>query len=274
MFGMRGNAADKRINRLVWPALLFLAILLSGCASSPYSYRPSPSVVKETSARTALAQLSQYRLSYDIFRGNTGFALARKFTTWTHNESGLLFDLQEERIDCRFQSMDPSVFSLPTPNGPNYHVYLGPACDWSVTVMPSLDQNTAINFANTLFVLKQKSGRVRSPMDEPEFRKAVDDYRSRKAKNRLQLSEPARRYRVQAEAAIQEKRFADAERYFEELLKIEPWWPAGHYNRALILGEIGNYDEAALEMKKYLALEPNAPDARAARDQIYVWESK
>ena len=70
------------------------------------------------------------------------------------------------------------------------------------------------------------------------------------------------------------KRFADAERYFEELLKIEPWWPAGHYNRALILGEIGNYDEAAFEMKKYLALEPEAPDARAARDQIYVWESK
>ena len=37
----------------------------------------------------------------------------------------------------------------------------------------------------------------------------------------------------------------------------------GHYNRALILGELGNYDEAAFEMKKYLALEPEAPDARA-----------
>jgi len=90
----------------------------------------------------------------------------------------------------------------------------------------------------------------------------------------VQLSEPARRCRVQAEAAVQEKRFADAERYFEELLKIEPWWPAGHYNRALILGELGNYDEAAFEMKKYLALEPEAPDARAARDQICVRESK
>lgn len=140
--------------------------------------------------------------------------------------------------------------------------------------MPPLDQNTAINFANTLFVLKQKAGRVRSPMDDPAFRQVVNDYRARKAKNQLQLSEQARRYRVQAEAAVQEKRFADAERYFDELLKIEPWWPAGHYNRALILGEIGNYDEAAFEMKKYLALEPEAPDARAARDQIYVWESK
>jgi tetratricopeptide (TPR) repeat protein len=269
----RVTASDK-IKYLLLPALILLAFSLGGCASSSFYYRPSPSVVKETSARSALVQLSQYRLSYDIFRGNTGFSLARKFTTWTHNESGLLFDLQGERIDCAFQSMDPSVFSLPTPNGPNYHVYLGQTCDWSVTVMPSLDQNTAINFANTLFVLKQKTGRVRSPMDDPEFRKAVNDYRSRKAKNQVQLSEPARRYRVQAEAAVQEKRFADAERYFEELLKIEPWWPAGYYNRALILGELGNYDEAAFEMKKYLALEPEAPDARAARDQIYVWESK
>ena len=270
----RRVTAFNKMKYLLMPALIILAFSLGGCASSSFYYRLTPSVVKETSARSAFNQLNQYRLSYDIFRGNTGFALARKCTTWTHNESGLLFDLQGERIDCRFQSMDPSVFSLPTPNGPNYHVYLGPACDWSVTVMPSLDQNTAINFANTLFVLKQKTGRVRSPMDDPEFRKAVNDYRSRKAKNQVQLSEPARRYRVQAEAAVQEKRFADAERYFEELLKIEPWWPAGHYNRALILGELGNYDEAAFEMKKYLALEPEAPDARAARDQIYVWESK
>jgi len=42
----------------------------------------------------------------------------------------------------------------------------------------------------------------------------------------------------------------------------------------MILGELGNYDEAAFEMKKYLALEPDAPDARTARDQIYVWESR
>lgn len=273
MVNLPGNDAAK-IRCLLFSALLILCLLLSGCASSSFYYRPGPSVVKETSARTALTQLSQYRLSYDIFRGNTGFSLVRKFTTWSHSESGLLFDLQGERIECAFQSMDPSVFSLPTPNGPNHHVYLGPACDWSVTVMPSLDRNASINFANTLFVLKQKTGQVRSPMDDPEFRKVVDDYRTRKAKNRLQLSEPARRYRVQAEAAVQEKRFADAERYFGELLKIEPWWPTGHYNRALILGELGNYDEAAFEMKKYLALEPDAPDARAARDQIYVWESK
>jgi tetratricopeptide (TPR) repeat protein len=274
MFSVLGSAADKRINRLVWPALLFLVILLSGCASSSFYYRPGPSVVKETSARSALVQLSQYRLSYDICRGNTGFSLVQKFTTWSHSESGLQFEISGERIHCAFQSMDPSVFSLPTPNGPNYHVYLGQTCDWNVMVMPSLDQNTAINFANTLFVLKQKTGQVRSPMDDPEFRKAVDDYRFRKAKNQLQISEQARRYRMQAEAAVQEKRFADAERYFDELLKIEPWWPTGHYNRALILGELGNYDEAAFEMKKYLTLEPDAPDARAARDQIYVWESK
>jgi tetratricopeptide (TPR) repeat protein len=274
MLQVPGIAAVEGITRMILTVLVIAALSLGGCASNSFYYRPAPSVAKETSARNALSQLSQYRLSYDIFRGNTGFSLARKFTAWSHSESGLQFDIQGERIECRFQSMEPSVFSLPTPNGPNYHVYLGPACDWSVTVMPPLDQNTAINFANTLFVLKEKTGQVRSPMDDPVFRQVVNDYRARKANNQLQLSEQARRYRVQAEAAVQERRFADAERYFDELLKIEPWWPTGHYNRALILGEIGNYDEAAFEMKKYLALEPDAPDARAARDQIYVWESK
>ena len=156
MVARRVTASDK-IKYLLLPALIILAFSLCGCASSSFYYRPGPSVAKETSARSALAQLSQYRLSYDIFRGNTGFSLARKFTTWSHSESGLLFDLQGERIECTLQSMDPTVFSLPTPNGPNYHVYLGQACDWSVTVMPSLDQNTAINFANTLFVLEAKN---------------------------------------------------------------------------------------------------------------------
>jgi tetratricopeptide (TPR) repeat protein len=248
------------INCFKLTLFVFLLLMFQGCAT--FNYSPDPSVVKKTSLRTAFIQLGQYRLSYDICRGNTGNCRIRKFTTWTYNETGLVFDINGERVECNFQSIDPSVFSLPTPDGPQYHVYLGHSCDWNVTVLPSIDKSTAINLANTLFVLKQKVESNRSPLDDPEFQKVVDDYRIRKAKNNLQISEQARRYRVQAETAIQEKKFDAAEEYFAELLKIEPWWPAGHYNRALILGELGNYDEAAYEMKKYLALEPNASDAR------------
>ena len=44
------------------------------------------------------------------------------------------------------------------------------------------------------------------------------------------------------------------------------------FNRALILEKCECYDEAIREMKRYMQLSPNAPDARKAQDKIYEWE--
>jgi ankyrin repeat protein len=85
--------------------------------------------------------------------------------------------------------------------------------------------------------------------------------------------EEARKYKAQAEFAFQQKRFEDAAEFYEEALKSAPWWPDGHFNRALILGELSRYEEAVREMKRYLLLAPDAPDARDAQDRIYQWES-
>jgi tetratricopeptide (TPR) repeat protein len=86
--------------------------------------------------------------------------------------------------------------------------------------------------------------------------------------------EGVRRYRVQAEAAVSETRFQDAANLYAKALYITPWWPEGHFNTALILGDLRQYDRAIDHMKKYLALVPNAPDARAAQDRVYVWEGE
>jgi len=85
--------------------------------------------------------------------------------------------------------------------------------------------------------------------------------------------EEARRFQVQAEAAVAQKKFAAAADRYNDALKIAPWWPEGHFNRALILGEMGRTRKAIEEMKMYLALVPEAPDARAAQDKIYEWEA-
>lgn len=85
--------------------------------------------------------------------------------------------------------------------------------------------------------------------------------------------EDVRRYRVQAEAAVSERRYQDAAGLYTKALYIAPWWPEGHFNAALIFGELHQYGKAIDHMQKYLALVPNAPDARAAQDRIYVWES-
>jgi hypothetical protein len=79
----------------------------------------------------------------------------------------------------------------------------------------------------------------------------------------------------QQQAAFDEqaKSYRDAAaNLYARALYIAPWWPEGHFNAALILGDLRQYDKAIDHMTKYLALVPNAADARAAQDKIYAWE--
>ncbi len=112
--------------------------------------------------------------------------------------------------------------------------------------------------------------RIAATIEDLPFRREERRYYGVPAKP--SLSEEARRFRVQAEAAVERKAFADAADRYRDALRIAPWWPDGHFNRALILAELGRHALAIREMKRYLLLSPDAPDARAARDRIYVWE--
>jgi len=87
-----------------------------------------------------------------------------------------------------------------------------------------------------------------------------------------QITEEVRKLKLQAEVMIREKRFGDAAQLYEDALRLAPWWPDGRYNRALVLAELKQYDEAAGEMNRFLLLEPESNEARALRDQIYKWE--
>ena len=82
------------------------------------------------------------------------------------------------------------------------------------------------------------------------------------------------RYRVLAENALQEKDLPSAVYYYEVGLAAFPWWEQGWYNAALIAGQNHTYQSAARYMKNYLALAPDAPDAKTARDQMFIWEEK
>jgi tetratricopeptide (TPR) repeat protein len=116
------------------------------------------------------------------------------------------------------------------------------------------------------------AGVAEDPADAERFVQEAKKFRE--ANPKPQLPEDARRFRVRAESAVSEKRFDDAADRYEEALKLAPWWPEGRFNRALVLGELERYTEAIREMKKYLALVPDAPNARAAQDKIYEWEDK
>ena len=131
---------------------------------------------------------------------------------------------------------------------------------------------SVVRVANAFYVLKQNAIKTKKDADEYEsfFAASLADYRKKAAANTA-LPEEANKYKVQAEGAVRDKEFNDAADYYAAALKIAPWWPVGHFNRALVLGEAGDYDMATREMKYYLQLVPGAPNARAAQDKIYDW---
>lgn len=86
-------------------------------------------------------------------------------------------------------------------------------------------------------------------------------------------TEDQRRAQVRAEAFVGAGRTADALEVYETTLASSPDWAIGHYNAALVAAELEQYELAITAMRRYLYLEPNAPDARAAQDQIYRWEA-
>ena len=115
--------------------------------------------------------------------------------------------------------------------------------------------------------------KLRAREDEEET--AFEDGLRKKRAGQVPIKLPreARKYGVQANFAVEDKRFADAVDRYADALKVSPWWPQGYYNRALILGKIRCLSEAMRDMKRYLQLAPQAADAEQAQDKIDAWES-
>jgi hypothetical protein len=54
---------------------------------------------------------------------------------------------------------------------------------------------------------------------------------------------------------------------------IAPFNAQLYFNTALIGGQLKDYRRAIKSMTIYLQLDPDAANARAAKDEIYMWES-
>jgi tetratricopeptide (TPR) repeat protein len=68
--------------------------------------------------------------------------------------------------------------------------------------------------------------------------------------------------------------YEDALIYYEKAISLNPVsYPEGYYNYAIIAALAEKYELAILNMKKYLLLLPNAPDAISAQDKIYELEA-
>jgi tetratricopeptide (TPR) repeat protein len=138
-------------------------------------------------------------------------------------------------------------------------------------------KSDADDFSNALYVLKQYAIKERMKLASEassfaDFREKARAWRTLPVKPAL--PEDVRRCRLLAEDAFQNKEFEKAVDYYEQGLEIEPLWPQGQYNAALLYGEIKDYENAVSHMKRYLELAPDASDAQLARDQLMIWQSK
>lgn len=120
-------------------------------------------------------------------------------------------------------------------------------------------------------LLSLRIGRADEPRAEEKFSQALTYYSAVSPKP--QPTEEMRRYAVQAQLMIREKRFNEAAQIYAKALDIAPWWPEARYNRALVLGELKRYRLAIREMERFLKLEPNTSARRAIQDKIYEWEA-
>jgi len=145
-------------------------------------------------------------------------------------------------------------------------------CDWK-------SQNDAQSFADAVMAMRYYSSSQYLADKATDEAKADTDFQE-KAKawralpQKPKISEEIRRFRILAEDATESKDFEKAVDYYEQGLAIEPMWPVGQFNAAIIYGELKDYDRAIIHMKRYLELEPDVKDNRACQDKIYLWEGK
>jgi len=86
------------------------------------------------------------------------------------------------------------------------------------------------------------------------------------------LPEEARKYALRGDVLTKEGKFEEAVKEYRQAVQAAPYIAKLYFNTAMIYGELKRYPQAIRNMKTYLNLAPEAPNARAAKDQIYKWE--
>jgi tetratricopeptide (TPR) repeat protein len=260
---------------------LVLSLFLTGCASSFYHTGPTTSPgLSFYDAKQTFLELSKPPRLYNLDErtgtfGGSHYATAIKGLTLRDDGIDFAFDTSSKAprsVSCSFESInDPVVQAVPGSSYPP-QVFLGPGGIYQPDRCPMIllfrDRNDAVAIANAIYVLKHRSKDAIEA--DASFETVVRQYRTQSPKPTL--PEDARRYMIQADTAASQKQYDDAAELYDRALRIAPWLPVAHFNRALVLGERGSYGGAVVEMKRYLALVPGAPDARDAQDKIYEWE--
>ena len=255
-----------------------LVLVASGCSSSQV-YNPDANIIRRMPPAKASKMLHDMVFDYNkkrplVLHGSKTYVVKdikvinyKQLVFVLKNHNDVEFTLKDIIEDT---SLENGMGVITISYHGNKYMLLRESSFWDSVRDGYLTADDAKNISSAIYVLKNVA--IDEDQYESYFNKVV--IRSHTPTAKSALTEDARKYKVQAEIAVREKSYAEAGDLYREALKIAPWWAEGHFNRALVLSEIGEYDLAIVEMKRYLLLSPNAPDARAAQDKIYDWDRK
>jgi len=269
---------------------LATSIALAGCVATEVN-RPAPLV---NYSPAVLAQKSPERLKQDLngFFAKVDFVRRGPYrgadVTW-YDGTWAVTSFGTDGIFIKFKNAAPN-YAYQQNNPDPTHTYgffydelAGIAfnagtCDTKTAPLPHgmtvhfypIHPPVGPEVCDTLFSLGQHYKRQQE-QDAAAFAEQAAKYRKQPIKPTL--SEDQRRLIVQAESARQRKDYGGAAELFRTAIRMDPVsYPPAYFNLALLYEQQGHYARAIESMRKYLTLQPNAADARAAQDKIYEWE--
>jgi tetratricopeptide (TPR) repeat protein len=181
---------------------------------------------------------------------------------------------KKNRITINFSDLDYAL-SVSKQNweqhykGVKYFIQFGDNCTFNY------DRNNygkARELCNILYTLQHRVNLKNTESLLIAFKPLAGQYHDTNPKPAI--SEEQRKYIVQANLFSEGKDYKKAIATYNKVLDVNPIaYPAAYYNLSLLYAQESFFDRAILNMKKYLLLLPDAPDARAAQDKIYEWET-
>lgn len=255
---------------------LGLPLLLSGCASGPTLSAPDPGASREvTQARAVLDQ----QLNGAPFVKDVVFITAADqipMINYTDPQTGngqsvVLPDILPASIVISY-SPSPNRYTeaawkISYKNFQDGHSYFWLWSGWS--------QADAQQIADALRVLVLDARQHVDGILAEKYQKFLGlcgAYLDGKAT--APFPEEARQHQLLAQDAMGRKDTDKALDEYDAAINAAPCWAQGRYQAAQLEAKVGYYPIAVMDLKKYLLLYPNAPNAQAVRDQILVWNGR
>lgn len=200
-------------------------------------------------------------------------------------KDGLLLDIGKKKHEAlAYADMKKIVFSPGAFVHADIYIYLRDKrgsyfFEFFLTQATNEKVQTLQNALTTLMRDAQQGKSVVCSDNPQDYADTLADFEQKTAAWRAQSPKPAvsdevYKDRLLAEDALKNRNLAAAANYYEAGVAAEPTWDQGWYDVALVYEQLEDYFDAAQCMKHYVILRPDAPDVRAAKDNIILWEAK